>query len=53
MKTSVSKTTNARKWEIVYEDQEHTTIWKYNLDKTSKGPFEIEIKTKKKTTKLI
>ena len=38
---------DSRKWEVVFEDENHTIVWRYNLDKTTKGPFEVELKPKK------
>lgn len=38
---------NRTKWEVTFQDEESITIWRYNLDKTSRGPFEVEIKHKK------
>jgi hypothetical protein len=35
------------KREIHFEDETSITIWKYNPEKSSKGPFEVEIKYKK------
>lgn len=47
MKNTTSNSMNSRKWEVVFEDSEHITVWRYNLDKTTKGPFEVELKPKK------
>lgn len=35
------------KWEVVYEDDECISIWKYNSNKTAFGPVEVEHKWKK------
>jgi hypothetical protein len=35
------------KWEVVYEESDHTTIWKYNKEITNNGPYCVEIKYKK------
>lgn len=35
------------KWEVVYEDEESISIWKYNSLKTSFGPVEVEYKWKR------
>jgi hypothetical protein len=35
------------KWEVVYEDKETISIWKYNSSITNKGPVQVEIKYKK------
>jgi hypothetical protein len=35
------------KWEVVYEDDECISIWKYNSKITTKGPVEVEYKYKR------
>lgn len=35
------------KWEVVYEDEDSISIWKYNSKITTKGPVEVEYKWKK------
>ena len=35
------------KFERVYEDEDTISIWKYDLTKSTTGPFEVEIKYKK------
>ena len=35
------------KWEVVYEDEECISIWKYNSKITIAGPVEVEIKYKR------
>jgi hypothetical protein len=35
------------KWEIVYEDDESISVWKYDTRKTRFGPVEVEYKWKK------
>jgi hypothetical protein len=35
------------KWEVVYEDEETISIWKYNSSITNNGPVQVEIKYKK------
>jgi hypothetical protein len=35
------------KWEVVYEDDESISIWKYNLKKFANGPVEVEYKWKR------
>ena len=35
------------KFERVYEDDDTISIWKYDLTKSTTGPFEVEIKYKK------
>jgi hypothetical protein len=35
------------KWEVVYEDDESISIWKYNTKKFPFGPLEVEYKWKR------
>jgi hypothetical protein len=35
------------KFERVYEDEDTISIWKYDLTKSTTGPFEVEIKYKR------
>lgn len=35
------------KWEVVYEDEETISIWKYDSKKTTFGPVEVEYKYKR------
>lgn len=35
------------KWEVVYEDDECISIWRYNSKITTKGPVEVEYKWKR------
>ena len=35
------------KFERIYEDEDTISIWKYDLTKSTTGPFEVEIKYKK------
>jgi hypothetical protein len=35
------------KWEVIYEDEEGTSIWKYDTKKSITGPFEVEYRFKK------
>ena len=35
------------KWEVVYEDEECISIWKYNSKITTAGPVEVECKWKR------
>lgn len=35
------------KWEVVYEDEDTISIWRYNTRKTKNGPVEVEYKYKK------
>jgi hypothetical protein len=36
-----------QKWEVVYEDDDHISIWKYDSKKTTNGPVEVEYKYKR------
>lgn len=48
MSTKPTPTPNERtKWEVVYEDEESISIWKYNTKKTTNGPVEVEYKWKR------
>ena len=35
-----------RKWERVYEDEDHISIWRYDTKKSLINPCEVEIKYK-------
>jgi len=35
------------RWEVVYEDEETISIWRYNSKKFPNGPIEVEYKYKK------
>jgi hypothetical protein len=35
------------KWEVVYEDEECISVWKYDLKRTTHGPVEVEHKYKR------
>ena len=35
------------KWEVVYEDEDCISIWKYNSKKFTNGPIEVEYKYKR------
>ncbi len=35
------------KWEVVYEDDECISIWRYNTNKSTFGPVDVEHKWKK------
>ena len=39
--------TNRLKWEVVYEDEDCISIWKYNSKITTAGPGEVEYKYKR------
>ena len=47
MATTIKETQLETKWEVVYEDDECTSIWKYNTKITTSGPVEIEYKWKR------
>jgi hypothetical protein len=44
-KTSTETKTN--KWEVVYEDEDCISIWRYNSKITTCGPVEVEYKYKR------
>ena len=35
------------KWEVIYEDEESISIWKYNTKIRTSGPSEVEYKWKR------
>ena len=35
------------KWEVVYEDEESISIWRYDTRRTTFGPVEVEYKYKR------
>lgn len=37
------------KWEVVFEDEDETIIWRYDMKKNKSGPSEVEIKQKSKS----
>jgi hypothetical protein len=37
---------NLTKWEIVYEDEQTISVWKYNSAITKNGPVQVEVKYK-------
>jgi hypothetical protein len=45
--TNLKPTEKPTKWEVVYEDDECISIWKYNSKITTSGPVEVEYKWKK------
>ena len=49
MATSVNQkeVVKPTKWEVVYEDEESISIWKYNSKITTSGPVEVEYKRKR------
>jgi len=40
-----------RKYELRFEHDDCTAIWKYDTSKTNTGPYEVEIKYKKNPKK--
>ena len=49
MATSVNQkeVVKPTKWEVVYEDEESISIWKYNSKIRTSGPVEVEYKWKR------
>jgi hypothetical protein len=45
-KENLSKTEKPKKFEYVFEDEESTSIWKYDLTKFPNGPGSVEYKWK-------
>jgi hypothetical protein len=45
-KENSSKTEKPTKFEYIYEDDESTSIWKYDLKKFPNGPLSVEYKWK-------
>ena len=43
-KENISKTEKPTKFEYVFEDEDCTSIWKYDLDKQPNGPISVEHK---------
>ena len=41
------ETLKPTKWEVVYEDEDSISIWRYNSKITTAGPVEVEYKWKK------
>jgi len=46
-KTPTPTQTTKIKWEVVYEDEDCISVWKYDIRKTINGPVEVEYKWKK------
>jgi hypothetical protein len=49
MNTKVTKESNTKnvkktKFEHIYQDEDSTSIWKYDLNKQPNGPISVEIK---------
>lgn len=40
------KTEKPKKFEYIFEDEESTSIWKWDLDKNPNGPVSVEYKWK-------
>lgn len=40
------------KWEQIFEDDDETVIWRYDIKKNTAGPYEVEIKSKIPISKL-
>jgi hypothetical protein len=40
--------TESKKYERIYEDEDSISIWKYDTSKSTRGPYEVEFKPKKK-----
>jgi hypothetical protein len=45
-KENLSKTEKPTKFEYIFEDEESTSIWKYDLNKFPNGPVSVEYKWK-------
>ena len=45
-KENLSKTEKPTKFEYIFEDNESTSIWKYDLKKQPNGPISVEYKWK-------
>jgi len=45
-KENNSKTEKPTKFEYIFEDEESTSIWKYDLKKQQNGPISVEYKWK-------
>ena len=43
-KENNSKTEKPRKFQYIFEDEECTSIWKYDLDKQPNGPISVQNK---------
>ena len=46
MEKNKPSTDKPYKWEVVYEDEDTISIWRYNTKKTTSGPVEVEYKYK-------
>ena len=47
IKTPTPTQTTKIKWEVVYEDEDCLSVWKYDTRKTINGPVEVEHKYKR------
>lgn len=47
MKADIKNEIKPTKWEVVYEDEDTISIWKYNSKITTFGPVEVECKYKR------
>ena len=45
-KENLSKTEKPQKFEYIFEDDESTSIWKYDLKKQPNGPVSVEYRWK-------
>ena len=45
--TNLKPTEKPTKWEVIYEDDECISVWKYNSKITTAGPVEVEHKYKR------
>jgi hypothetical protein len=45
--TKIKPTEKPTKWEVIYEDEECISVWKYNSKITTLGPVEVEHKYKR------
>ena len=45
-KENLSKTEKPQKFEYIFEDEESTSIWKYDLKKQPNGPVSVEYRWK-------
>lgn len=43
---NMKNNSNPTKWEVVYEDEETISVWKYNTAITKNGPVQVEVKYK-------
>lgn len=46
MKATIKKQIH-RKWEVVYEDENTVSTWKYDTKKNGNNPYEVDVKYKK------